>query len=110
MAWVKLDDQFADHPKIIKAGPLAGWLYICGLTYCGRYLTDGYIPRGQVRKLADVDDATALADRLVAVGLWEEIEDGYVVHDYLEYNPTAEEVLATREARAEAGHRAGLRQ
>ena len=108
MAWVKIDDQFADHPKIIAVGPLAAWLYVCGLTYCGRYLTDGFIPGGQVRKLADVDNPSELVAKLVAIGLWNEQEDGYIVHDYLEYNPTAEEVKATRQARTEAGRRGGI--
>ena len=58
MSWIKIDDQFADHPKVLQAGPLASWMYVCGLTYAGRYLTDGFIPAGQVRKLADVDNAT----------------------------------------------------
>jgi len=101
VSWIKIDDNFADHPKVIKAGPLAGWLYICGLTYCGRYLTDGWIPRRQVRKLADVDNAEELVGRLVAVGLWEEVEDGYRVHDYLAYNPSAEHVRGEREANAQ---------
>ncbi len=97
MSWVKIDDQFVDHPKVVAAGPLAAWLYVCGLTYCGRYLTDGWIPRGQVHRLADVEDTQALADRLVSVGLWEEVDDGYLVHDYLIYNPTAQKVKAARD-------------
>jgi len=100
MSWIKLDDQFADHPKVIAAGPLAAWLYVCGLTYCGRYLTDGWIPEGQVRKLADLDDAAEQAQRLVDVGLWERVDDGYIVHDYLEYNPTGAKVKSERAANA----------
>ncbi len=100
MSWIKIDDQFADHPKVLQAGPLASWLYVCGLTYCGRYLTDGWIPMQQVRKLADVDDPLGLAARLVAVGLWEEQPDGFIVHDYHDYNPTAEKVKADRAAAA----------
>ena len=109
MAWVKIDDQFTDHPKIVAVGPLAAWMYVCGLTYCGRYLTDGWIPRGQIRKLADVDNPSELVAKLVASGLWDEQEDGYRVHDYLEYNPTAKEVKATREARSKAGRRGGFK-
>jgi hypothetical protein len=55
MTWVKIDDGFADHPKVIEAGPMASWLFLCGLTYCSRQLTDGFIPAGQLRRLADVD-------------------------------------------------------
>lgn len=101
MPWVKLDDQFPDHPKVLAAGPLASWLYVCGLGYCGRLLTDGFIPDGQVRKLADVENATELASRLVEVGLWDREEGGYRVHDYHEYQPSAEKVKAERAAAAE---------
>jgi hypothetical protein len=107
MPWVKLDDQFTDHPKVLACGPLASWLYVCGLAYCARLLTDGFIPEGQVRKLADVDDAKALANQLVAVNLWERCDGGYRVHDYHDYQPTREKALAIREARAEAGSRGG---
>jgi hypothetical protein len=107
MPWVRIDDQFADHPKIVAAGPLASWLYICGLTYASRLLTDGFIPAGQVRKLADVSNAQKLADSLVRVGLWDVAEGGYAIHDYLEYNPSRTKTLATREARAEAGSLGG---
>ena len=106
MAWVRLDDQFTDHPKVVAAGPLAAWLYVCGLTYCARHLTDGLIPVAQVRQMA-ASGAGKLAAALVAVGLWEEAPGGYRVHDYLEYNPTRAQVLALRQQRAVAGQRGG---
>jgi len=36
MAWVRLDDGFPDHPKALQAGPLACWLYVCGIAYANR--------------------------------------------------------------------------
>lgn len=107
MSWVRIDDQFPDHPKIVRAGPAAAWLYVCGLCYCARYLTDGIVPRGQVRRLADIDDPAAAAAALVGAGLWEETEAGYAVHDYLAYNPDRARVEAIRTARAEAGAKGG---
>jgi hypothetical protein len=107
MTWVKLDDQFADHPKVLAAGPLAGWLYIAGLCYCARQLTDGLIPEGVARRLADVPNAPKHIAALVRVGLWEQAEGDYRVHDYLDYQPGRERVLATRDARADAGSRGG---
>lgn len=105
--WSKLDDGFPDHPKVVKAGPLASWLYVCGLCYSNRYLTDGFIPTEQIRKLADVDNPTGLAEKLVEVGLWERAVGGYQVHDFHHLNLTAEEAKERREeisrARAEAG-------
>lgn len=107
MPWVKLDDNFPDHPKITQAGPLAGWLFVCGLAYCNRLLTDGYIPAGQVRKLADVDDPLALAGRLVDAGLWEVADGGYRVHDYLDYQPSREKAQSISEVRAQVGRKGG---
>jgi hypothetical protein len=104
MPWIRLDDQFPDHPKVIAAGPMAAWLYVCGIGYCNRLLTDGLIPKGQVRKLADVDEAMALAARLVEVGLWEEVESGYRIHDFLDYQPSAEQVKAERADNAKRQH------
>ncbi len=98
MTWVRLDDQFSDHPKIVTVGPLAAWLYVCGLCYCGRYLTDGFIPANQVHRLADIDGITPLVTALVTNRLWSQVEGegGYMVHDYLKYNPSREEVEAER--------------
>jgi hypothetical protein len=107
--WTKLDDNFPDHEKVMEAGPLASWLYVCGLCYSNRLLTDGFIPAGQLRKLADVKNAPTLASTLVHVGLWEQVEGGYKIHDYHSYNMTAEEAKAKRaeisEKRAEAGRK-----
>lgn len=107
MTWLKLDDRYADHPKIVTAGPDAAWLDLCGMLYCARYLTDGFIPAGQVRKLTGHPSPDELARVLVRVGRWEQAAGGYLVHDYLDYNPSRAQVLAEREqaARRQAGFR-----
>lgn len=107
MAWVKLDEKFPDHPKVSAAGPLASWLYVCGVAYCNRMLTDGFIPAAQVRRLADVDNSDELAARLVTAGLWEETDDGFQIHDYLDYQPSRKHVEAIAQSRAEAGSKGG---
>jgi len=107
MVWVRLADDFPHHPKVIAAGPLAGWLWACGLAYANRYATDGFIPSAQVKLLADLDGATGLARRLVDVGLWEVANGGYQIHDFAAYQPSAEEVKREREsaARRQADYR-----
>jgi hypothetical protein len=97
VSWIKLDDQFPDHPKVLAAGPAAAWLYVCGLAYASRYLTDGFIPAVQVPRLADVRQAPGLARRLVDAGLWEVVDAGYQIHDYLEYQDPSSKVQAKRE-------------
>lgn len=101
MTWVKIDDQFPDHPKVAALGKnmaSAGWLHICALCYAARYLTDGLIPRAQIAKLTNLDNRVVgrLVISLIDAGLWEEKPDGYWIHDFLEYNPTREYVLAER--------------
>lgn len=119
MTWVRLDDRFNEHPKVIQVGPLAGWLFMCGLTYSARNLTDGRLPYSLIPMLANFqgiattngmvgDDVHPydLAGDLVIAGLWEEAENGdFLIHDYLEYNPSREQVLSERRANAERQNR-----
>lgn len=110
MAWVKLDDDFFSNPKVMRAGRDARDLYLAALCFCNRGLTDGHIPQEALRRLAadaDIDNVRDAAERLIAVGLWDACEGGYQIHDYLEYQPSRERVVATREVRAEAGSRGG---
>jgi predicted phage terminase large subunit-like protein len=43
------------------------------------------------------------AAELVAAGLWEQHPDGFLVHDFLEYNPSAAELDSKRHSKAIAG-------
>lgn len=110
MTWTKLDDGVFDHPKMVKAGEDAADLYVRGLVYCNRYLTDGRIEAEVLTVLTRKRDAAKHAAALVRVGAWEpHPEGGWIVHNFHEHNPTAEEVAARRAAisskRSEAGKR-----
>jgi len=118
--YVKVHDGLPDHPKIIEAGGEAGWLYICGLAYASRQLTDGVISKRLVRRLTDGSNPEANASALVRVGLWHDGEhdcpkcpqagpDSYVIHDYLDHQRSASEVADLRAKRAAAGQRGGKR-
>lgn len=99
MAWVYLDDQFPDHPKVVAAGDAAAWLFVCGLAYCKRYATAGRIPKGQVSKLTGHRSGAKLARLLVDVVLWEDDGDHYRVHDYDDWNkPQASRTESARKA------------
>jgi len=128
MPWVRIDDHFDEHPKFLKAGPLAMALWVAGLAYCNRNLTDGFIPLGKVAGLCswtfldepdaqgrsrvvkagitsgmsgDDVDPEYLAQRLVNAGLWEYLgPEGYRVHDYLDYQTSRKEVLRERDRKA----------
>jgi hypothetical protein len=124
MTWARIDDQFRHHPKVVQAGPLGIALHVCGLSYTAEYLTDGFIPRGAVNTLCDFEGVwfrgyapgskddyawtvrEVVAD-LVALGMWDEVEGGYQIHDYLDYNPSREKVLAERAKKQAAGKAGG---
>lgn len=100
MPWVKLDDHFDQHPKVAQLSDSAFALFVAGLAYCNRSLTDGFIPSrvglGQLR-WADGNTAPPIRE-LEEVGLWEPVDGGWQVHDYDDYQPSRESVLAEREA------------
>jgi hypothetical protein len=102
MGWVRLDDNFADHPKVIALSDSAFRLYIEALCYSNRQLTDGFIPNAVYLKLSKDDEA----DYLIDAGLWEEVNGnvispelttGYQIRSYTEYQPTREKVEEKRE-------------
>ena len=67
-----------------------------GLTHAGRKLTDGALPNAVVRKFKTDPHPIRVATTLADVGLWELTEDGYQIHDYHDYNPTAADVKKKR--------------
>ncbi len=104
MSWVRLEDDFPENPKIIEAGPVASWTHIKAIAFCNRQLTDGFISHATVRWMS----GAASAKVLVRVGLWETTKGGYLIHDYLEYQPSKAEVMDRRAKRAASGKLGGL--
>ncbi|MEJ8652763.1 hypothetical protein WKI65_33045 [Streptomyces sp. MS1.AVA.3] len=130
MAWVRISDDFYDHAKFDAAGALGTALWVAGLAWCNRNLTDGLIPRRVALRLLDFEDAaeavqhaehhaggngvTDASDhedlgpllarfatrRLVAAGLWAEADGGYRVHDYLDYQKSADQIGSERKSNA----------
>lgn len=107
MAWIKVESCVARHRKFLAAGPAASWLWLCGLAYCQEGLTDGFIPC-QALPLLGPPSPHGLKAKLVAVGLWDEVDGGWRVHDYLEHNHSASYVGAIRSERRVAGARGGV--
>lgn len=119
MAWVRIDDGFARHPKVVAAGPLAMAMQVAALCYCNRELTDGFVPRAVAKTLLDFDIDRADGTRytvawvsghagddmssewiislMVEAGMWDEVPGGYRIHDYHDYQPSKEQVLQERE-------------
>jgi hypothetical protein len=98
---VLLDDKLPRHPKILKVSAEAAWFFVCGLCYCREHSPDGTIPNSAIDFLGKHRRPKVLAKELVGVVLWEPHEDGFRVHDYFDWNPTAEQTRAKKKKTAE---------
>jgi hypothetical protein len=97
MPWFRLEDSFHNHPKVHQAGNAAIGLWVrCG-TYSAQYLTDGHVPTDLARRYGRTREIDALRD----AHLWVDNGDGFLIPDYLEYNPSKKQVLADRAAARE---------
>lgn len=93
MGWVRIDDSFYDHPKLIGLDACEIGLWVVMLAWSNRYMTDGYLPAAAVKRFQHELEP----ERLVTAGLWTEETDGYRIHDYLDYQPSAESQKERRE-------------
>jgi hypothetical protein len=108
MSWSRLVPGFSRHPKRLKAGPLASWLWICSVDYCTEHLTDGFLPDFCVPTLCPNmrgGNLKRAVDNLLAVGSWELVDGGYRVHDYLKHNQSKSQVESDREAGRQRYHK-----
>ncbi|MEU7911352.1 hypothetical protein [Microbispora bryophytorum] len=99
MPWFRVDDGFHSHPKVLTTKAAALGLWVVAGSWSSANLTEGFIPKAVLPRL--MPGAARLAKELVAVGLWIEADNGFTFHDWIDYNPTAEEVNADREAARE---------
>lgn len=94
---MRINLDFVEHPKIMEAGDEAAMLFLRLLGWSASHRTDGVLPQSYLdRQRAD------LVTALQRVGLL----DGAVIHDYLDYQPSAAE-WAKREEQHRSAGRAG---
>jgi hypothetical protein len=109
MPWGRLDDSMYDHPKVDEleslANPCIG-IWARAISYCNRWLTDGQISEAVLIRKFRANRKQV--DALCRVRLLEKAEGGYVVHDFLEFNDSREQVLVKREQARVAGRAGGL--
>jgi hypothetical protein len=86
-------------------------MQVAALCYCNQYLTDGFMQRPIVKSLLDLTGLgmtwEEVVTALVDAGLWTEVEGGYQIHDYHEYQPTKAQVWAERQQKKAAGKAGG---
>ena len=113
MPWTKLDDGFHAHRKVRRVwarGGRALGLHVMAMTYSSRNLMDGFVdPEWVIEQLPDDRERLQVVECLLEEGLWEQFGDGFQIHDFLEYNPSASHVVHVREMRRLAGKQGGMR-
>ena len=104
MSWVRLDDQFPDHPKVAGLSNEAFCLHVTAMCWTAKQQTYGKLPYRLLSRLAwrCQDPATASAE-LEAAGVWDKTPEGWEIHDFLVYNPTKEQTAELAAKRSEAG-------
>ncbi len=109
MTWVKLDDHFDEHPKIAALSDSAMALWVTSIAYSNRNLTDGFVPHQiGVGGLRYCDGNTIPPIReLEHWGLWEEVEGGWLIHDFFEFQPSRAQVEEQHRQKVAAGQAGG---
>ena len=94
MTWFRVDDGMWGHPKFAFVSNDAIALWVMAGSWSMRYLTDGLVPP---HALAVLRGSKQAAQELVDAGIWDVTPDGYLFHDFAEYQFTKTQVLEHRE-------------
>jgi hypothetical protein len=105
VSFAALDDKFHSHPKVLIAGNAAAGLYARSLAYCADQLTDGFVPEAWASSCGSRAEIASL----LASKLWRKRRGGFVLPDYLEFNPSRADVLQKRVSAAERKRRSRSR-
>lgn len=107
--YVQLVNGFYDNDKVrdlVRMGRADSVGVFCmALSLCGDRLTDGFVPRRAL--LSNIGATPEQIQALVDEGMLEEVDGGWLIHDYAAHNRTKEQVLHARKKSAErvARHR-----
>src|SRR5512141_1316319 len=88
MAYGKVADSFYDDPKTLDCTNAALGLWAKGLSYVVRHRTDGHLTPAAVKYLGGTKGEI---DCLVRSGYWEKNGNGWIMHDYDDWNITKAE-------------------
>jgi hypothetical protein len=102
VAWFKVDDGLHSSRKLLSIPKRARFaaigLWTVAGSWCADEVTDGHVPDYMLREWGAPASAPAA---LVEAGLWDREGDGYVFRNWLEYQPSKQDVEAERAASRE---------
>lgn len=96
MTWTKAPDDYPD--RLLELSDAAYRLHHAATVYSNRMGLDGRIPRARIALIPVPPRARRpkVIAELVGAGLWTEHADGVTILDFLEHQPSAEEVSLQR--------------
>ena len=123
MSWARLDDSFHDHPKVQKCSLEAIGVWTLTFSWANRHLgasnmQPGFVPHWLPEMIVRSRESkeprgtrsreSKIVMELVTNGLWDVVEEGWIIHDFEDYLPASKRALTrddVRKARSEAGRR-----
>ncbi len=91
--YVPLDVEYDSDDKLILAGPMAELLYVRGLAFCKRTMSNGDITRAQLAVVGrGIPSAAKHASALVETGAWLDQGDRWHVAAWLKRNKSVAEI------------------
>ena len=115
LPWVRLDANIGTHDKLAPLqltpdGRSAFVLYVCALGWAGGHGTDGHIPKHVLSFVAPgLPKKPKLAQLLVEAGLWEYVEGGWQIRNYLERQQSSMVTEAVSAQKSAAAQKANCR-
>jgi len=110
--WFRMDTTYGANRKIHALTDKAFRCHVVAIGFCAEHLTDGFLTEDdwkQVTRVARVSPRrrTDVRLQLVHASLLEEVEGGWILHDFLTMNPglTRANVELERKKARERQHR-----
>jgi hypothetical protein len=103
--WHRKVRAIPDNERLAAVG-----FFTAAVVYCQAMRTDGFLAYGQLAALVACTEVERkrYTAALIVVGLFDEVEDGIEVHDYLDHNKSKDEIERLGNERAAAGKRGGI--
>ncbi|MDA3936946.1 MAG: hypothetical protein PF636_08875 [Actinomycetota bacterium] len=106
---IKIDQSITSHQRTIKIAAKYFYasigLHVAAIGWCDRLRTNGHLPADIVPTLGKGGYKAAQSE-LLRVGMWECTDDGFLIHDYLDWQDSAEDInRRSQRGRENAGRR-----
>jgi len=104
MAWLRIESNFPNHRKVLAAGQQLGrgavgrviGVWTIGACYAVAHLTDGLVPAIVLEDTRYDRHPREVIAAMVDQGLLHVVDGGYQLHDFNDYNPSADAVKEKR--------------